>query len=136
MVKAFCRGGPHYWIKKPYTAFEQRLLDAEAADNVRERSAKGYIKEPSKHDQELLANEPMPPFSKAERRRARKEYPDEYWLLDGEVRPLTEEEEADFYRRIAGGPITVVHRSSPAAASQPPAKPPSSPPQKKSASDD
>jgi hypothetical protein len=35
--------------------------------------------------------------------------------------PYTEEEERDFYRRVGGGPKTVVHRPAPAPEVPPPA---------------
>ena len=128
MVKVLCGKGPEFWIKKPYTEFEYRMYAAYSADSVRRRLARGNIAEATmtEYDRRALAEDPVPPFSDKERRRAEREYPDDYWMIEGETWPPDPEQVAAAYRAVDNAThITIVHArplvpvGSPAAAARP-----------------
>lgn len=106
MVKVLCRGGPYYWIKEPLTDFEKRMEAARWAANVRERMAKGWVKEAGPVETEALANDPVPPLSDEERARAAAEYPPHEELTPNEKFPWTEEEENEYWEERARHPVT------------------------------
>ena len=97
MVKVLCRGGPHFWIREPYTEFEEKMEAADAAKLVREKLREGRLKHPlAAREQAMLDDDPKP--TKVEWAQWREHYPDELFLLDNEAWPLTE---AEMYERWA-----------------------------------
>jgi len=87
MVKVLCKGGPYYWIREPRTDFEKKMEAVDRAEDVRERTAKGWIKQHGDFELAALANDPVPPPTKDERKRWKREYPDKYFLLPAEIYP-------------------------------------------------
>lgn len=119
MVKVLCGKGPDFWIKEPYTDFEYRMYEAYAADSVRYRLRRGCITEAtmSDRDREALANDPVPPFSDKERKRAKRLYPDDHWMIEGETWPPDPEQVAAIYRAVGNATrLMVGHATAPAPA--------------------
>ena len=94
MVKVLCKGGPYYWVKEPFTDLEQRVWLWDLAEGARESRA--YHEQRGHHDVlkrledyflRTIAAAPATPPTKDERKRFRKEYPERYYLLDGEIYP-------------------------------------------------
>lgn len=140
MVKVLCGKGPGFWIREPYTEFECRMYAAYSADSVRYRLERKCITEATmtERDRRALAEDPVPPFSDKERRRAEREYPDDWWLINDETWPPSPKEYEPIYAAVANAThLTIVHArplvpvGSPAAAARPsaPADTPQSTPQ-------
>jgi hypothetical protein len=123
MVKVLCRGGPQFWIKEPYTEFETRMLAAESAQDVRDRTAKGWIKPQTygEYEKNALANDPVPPPTDEERARWAVEYPDEWYLWHNEVWPLTPAEEDERWAPYANIKSITFYGSAPHRPNRPPA---------------
>lgn len=90
MVKVLCKGGPYYWIREPRTDFEKKMWAADSAEGLRERIALGWVKELGDFNKKIFADEPVPPPTKEERKRWKREYPDKYFLLPAEIYPRDE----------------------------------------------
>jgi hypothetical protein len=112
MMKIKCGKGPGFWVKEPYTPFEERMKAAYAADSVHHRLAKGWITEEtmSERDRLNLANEPVPPFSDKERKRAERLYPDNWWLIEGETWPPDPAIAKAWYRAVGNATHVMVSR--------------------------
>ena len=130
MVKVLCGKGPEFWIQEPYTEFEYRMYAAYSADSVRYRLKRKCITEATmtERDRQSLAEDPVPPFSAKERRRAEREYPDDYWLIEGETWPPRQDRVQATYAAVANAThITIGHARPLVPAGSPAAALPSAP---------
>jgi len=112
VMKVKCGKGPGFWVKEPYTPFEERMKAAYAAESVRHRLAKGWITEETmtERDRLNLANTPVPPWTEKEQRRADRLYPDNWWLINDETWPPDPEIAKAMYRAVGKATHLTVSR--------------------------
>jgi hypothetical protein len=112
VTKVLCKGGPYYWIKEPLTELERRVRAHHRAEDVRDWQKRGVkIEGLEELHAQWLSEAPQPPVTKAELKQYKKEYPDRYYLAQGEIWPLSPAEERKIWADHAKawkGPVTMV----------------------------
>jgi len=99
MMKVLCRGGPYHWVKEPYTPEEEAYFNGPTAMRKGDRTP-----------------QPVAPYPYGGRRG------EKYYLGDGEVYPMTWQEELARYK-LYDAPMTFYggapHRPTSPAAVKP-----------------